>query len=228
MAKTNEDGVVEGRSLDEVMKDTELGETLLKYKKIILSVLVVAIIGAAAGGFYSYNAKKTANEMSAITYDFSVGYLKDFTDKKIDSDKFVKEVIALVERVDGYEGSASVVVKSADLLVERKKLAEAEKVLSSSKKYFKSYPFVSYFILNRLAVVYEDNGKVKEAIKALENVLKSSIKLFEAKTYLDLGRLYIQVGDKDKAKRNLNYVIEKFTKGDFPKMAGLYLAQIEE
>ena len=51
--------------------------------------------------------------------------------------------------------------------------------------------------------------------------------MFEGKTYLDLGRLYLKKGDKQKAKTSFQYVVDK-AKDDpeFVKLAKIYLTKL--
>ena len=54
----------------------------------------------------------------------------------------------------------------------------------------------------------------------------SGIKLMEDKVYLDLGRLYRDTGDSEKAKSSFQWVVDKGTEAEFKKMARLYLDEL--
>lgn len=70
-------------------------------------------------------------------------------------------------------------------------------------------------------------GQKREAISLLEELNRSKVKIMEGKVYLDLGRLYLETGDKKRARQNLSYVIDKFPQNNFDKMAKLYLMELE-
>ena len=85
----------------------------------------------------------------------------------------------------------------------------------------------NYFILARMAVVYEDLGQVDKAILTIEKMNSAKFKVFEGKNYVDLGRLYLKMGNKDKAKTSFQYVVDKaHDEAEFVKIAKLYLAKI--
>jgi hypothetical protein len=50
----------------------------------------------------------------------------------------------------------------------------------------------------------------------------------EDKLYLDLGRLYLSAGNKEKAKVNLQYLVDNGKDAEFMKIARLYLEDIEQ
>jgi tetratricopeptide (TPR) repeat protein len=96
------------------------------------------------------------------------------------------------------------------------------------KHYLHKNSYIDYSIYVRQAVLDEDAKDYKGAIKSLNAVLSLPVKIMEAKTYLDLGRLYIKVGNREKAKSSLFYVVDNFAGEEFAKLAHLYLAQLKK
>ena len=79
-----------------------------------------------------------------------------------------------------------------------------------------------------MAALYEDMGKFNESYKVLQDMLKSPVKLLESKVYLDLGRIHLKRGEKEKAKTTFQYVIDNGKSGDdVVKMARLYMSNME-
>ena len=81
-------------------------------------------------------------------------------------------------------------------------------------------------ILPRLAVVLEELGENTRAVEYLEKNLTLKNTLLQDKTYFDLGRLYLKVGNKEKAKSSMDYVIEKSKNKDLVKLAKFFLGKI--
>ena len=105
-------------------------------------------------------------------------------------------------------------------------LNEALEILTIGQNLAKN-EYAEYFILSRLAVVYEDLGQDQKAIETLEKMNSKSFKIFEGKNYLDLGRLYLKQGNKEKAKASFTYVVEKAKdESEFVKIAKLYLSKM--
>ena len=110
--------------------------------------------------------------------------------------------------------------------MEGQHLNEALEVLTLGQKAAKN-DYAEYFILSRLAVVYEDLGQDQNAIDTLTKMNSKSLKIFEGKNYLDLGRLYLKQGNKEKAKASFTYVVEKAKDdSEFVKIAKLYLSKM--
>ena len=119
-----------------------------------------------------------------------------------------------------------VVLKASDSLMGKQHLNEALEVLKVGQVVSKN-EYADYFILSRLAVVYEDLSQDQKAIETLEKMNSQSLKIFEGKNYLDLGRLYLKAGDNLKAKTSFTYVVEKLKdETEFVKIAKLYLSKI--
>ncbi|MGZ3809534.1 MAG: tetratricopeptide repeat protein, partial [Bacteriovorax sp.] len=138
----------------------------------------------------------------------------------------VDGIKSLHKEVGNYSGLIPVVIKASDALMSGQHLNEALEVLTIGQQVSKN-EYSDYFIMSRLAVVYEDLGQNQNAILTLEKMNSKSLKIFEGKNYLDLGRLYLKQGDKEKAKASFTYVVEKAKDdSEFVKIAKLYLSKI--
>jgi len=217
----------ENRQIDQVLQQTEVGNFLLHYKNLWISLVVVAILAVFAwGGYRSYSSKESA-KVQSLVYEFTSGQMRSYSENKIDAPTFVKAMQELLTKTSSHAGVFPVVLAVSDLLLSQGKSAEALEVLEMAQKSFASQnSYTEYFISSRLAVAYEDNAKMPEAISILEKLNKSALKISEAKNYLDLGRLYLKTGDKEKARANLEYVVDKLPSGDYTRLARIYLSEI--
>jgi tetratricopeptide (TPR) repeat protein len=160
--------------------------------------------------------------------------LKKTTFKKyqenVTNPAFAKEletgIVGLHAFVGNYVGLLPIVIKSTDLLMNNEQFAEAKTVILLGEK-LASDDYAKYFVLSRKAAIFEDLKEEKLAIETLEKITSLSAKIFEGKTYLDMGRLHLKLGNKDLAKKNFTYVIEKAkNEAEFVKLAQLYLSKI--
>ena len=72
-------------------------------------------------------------------------------------------------------------------------------------------------------MLYEEQGRLDEAIATLEELVASSNLFFEEKVYLDLGRLYLANGDQGQAETYFRYVVDRGEDDEVLKLANLYL-----
>lgn len=213
------------RSLNQILNDGDAGAVITKNKNTLIAIgtaIIVAIIGF---GLYSSFADKSKTAFNSKIYNFETNSLKTFNEKS-DSKALVVAFKSLQAELGNYVGLIPVVLKASDALIGQQHLNEALEVLTIGVQISKN-EYADYFILSRLAVVYEDLGQVQKAIEVLEKMNSQSLKVFEGKNYLDLGRLYLKNGDKVKAKASFTYVVEKVKdESEFVKIAKLYLSNL--
>jgi predicted negative regulator of RcsB-dependent stress response len=213
------------RSLNQIMSDDDASSFILKNKNALTGLVVGIVIAVVAFGLYVNFSDKSKAEFNSKIYAFEVGALKNYTQNH-EAKAIVDAIKSLKTEVGNYPGLIPVVIKSSDLLMAQNQLNEALEVLQIGLQASKN-EYGTYFVLNRLAVVYEDLGQDQKAIETLEKMNGHSVKIFEGKNYLDLGRLYLKKGDKDKAKASFNFVVEKAKdEVEFVRIAKLYLSKI--
>jgi predicted negative regulator of RcsB-dependent stress response len=194
--------------------------------KSTLSVAVVLLLIALFGGGYLLNSRNKSNAISnGKIYNFQMTTLADFK-KDANATKLVGSFKAINQEVGNYVGMVPAAIKTSDALLSKGFKAEALEVLTIGKS-ISSNEFSQYYINTRLAVVYEDLGKNQEAVDTLIAISKSNVDVFPGKTYVDLGRVYLKLGNKEKAKASFQYVLDKASEdAEFVKMAKLYLATL--
>jgi predicted negative regulator of RcsB-dependent stress response len=194
---------------------------------VVLGIIVAAVI---AFGLFKTFSDKSKTEFNAKIYAFETTVLKDYTAKPTDPNAAAtleNGIKNLHTEMGEYLGLLPLIIKSSDALVANSHFNEARTLLTMGEK-IASDDYAKFFILSRQAVVYEDVGEDKLAIETLEKMTSHSVKIFEGKTYLDLGRLYLKANNKEKAKQSFTHVVEK-NKDDaeFVKLAQLYLAKMK-
>jgi predicted negative regulator of RcsB-dependent stress response len=187
-----------------------------------LIVLLVAIFG---GGYWFTVQSKSKENYNSKIYTFEKSALDEYS-KSGNADNLVSSFNLLYQSTGNYVGVIPVVLKVSDALIAHEKLEDALKVLTTGKN-ISGNEYAQFFINTRLAVVFEDLGKNQEAIDVLNKLSQSDLKVFEGKYYLDLGRVYLKMGNKEKAKASFQYVLDKAKEDiEFVKIAKLELANI--
>lgn len=213
------------RNINQIIDDGDVGAYVTKNKNALIAIIVGILVAVVGFGLYSTLADKSKTEYNSKVYAFESETLKNFNDKS-DPKQLVEGVKNLYKEVGNYSGMVPVVLKTSDLLMAGSHLNEALEVLTIGQKVSKN-EYANYFILSRLAVVYEDLGQDQKAIETLEQMNSKALKIFEGKNYLDLGRLYLKQGNKEKAKASFTYVVEKAKdESEFVKIAKLYLSKM--
>lgn len=213
------------RSINQILDEGDAGSFITKNKNAIIAVLALVVVGVLGFGVYSNFSHSSKTEYNSKIYAFETETLKNFNEKS-DPKTVVEGVKNLQKEVGNYAGLVPVIIKASDLLTEAQHLNEALEVLNTGLKSAKN-EYAEYFLLSRLAVVQEDLGQNQAAIDTIESMNAKSVKVFEGKNYLDLGRLYLKMGNKEKAKASFTYVVEKTKdESEFVKLAKLYLSKL--
>lgn len=216
------------RPIDEVLNETEIGSFYTKHKTMVLGTLVTAILALVGFGVYWQVSHKKSIEMAKAAFMFRTNSLGPAKEGKITPEQLLDAARKFQSETNGNTVTYLPLIEVADLLSSKDKSKEAVELLEGLKiKLDRNAFFVKYFALTRLAVNYENLGNNDKALAALEEIQSLPIKIFEVKNYLDLGRLYLKTGAIDKAKTNLQYVIDQGNDQDLSQIARQYLMQIK-
>lgn len=213
------------RNINQIMNEDDVGTILAKNKNAVVAILISLVVAVVGFGLYSSFADKSKAAFNSKVFAFENSTLKS-ANEKTDPKTLVEGIKSLQKEIGNYAGLLPAVIKTSDLLVAQNHLNEALEVLKIGEQVAKN-EYANYFIMSRLAVVYEDLGKDSDAVSVLEKMNSQSVKIFEGKNYLDLGRLYLKMGNKEKAKASFTYVVEKAKdEAEFVKIAKLYLSTL--
>ena len=222
---SNTISMLPNRGLNQIIREDDLGSFFSKNKNAIIAIFIAILVAVVGFGFFSSFSDKSKALYNSKIYAFESTILKSWTDKS-DPKEMVNGIKNLYKEVGDYPGLFPVVVKSSDLLIGQGHLNEAQELLTIGLHVSKN-EYANYFILSRQAVVFEDLGLDQKAIETLLKMNSQSVKIFEGKNYLDLGRIYLKLGDKIKAKASFTYVVEKAKdEAEFVKIAKLNLLKL--
>lgn len=215
------------REIDEVLARTEVGSFIANNKSMMTIILILAFAGVAGFGVWNWSSSKRNAEFETALHEYVQGSLKSYSEKNIDAAAMLSGYERLHDKVGNYTGLFPIGIESAKTLLTNGEASMAITILESLKK-TASNSYQRFMLATNLAVAYEDQGKNAEALSTLEELIKSNVGLMEAKIYLDAGRLALALGQNDKARANLQWVIDKDTDAEMTLLARLYMSRLEE
>lgn len=222
---SNTNSMVPNRGINQIMREDDFSTLFSKNKNAIIAIFIAIVVAVVGFGVFSTFSDKSKSLYNSKIYAFESSILKTWTDKS-DPMLLLNGVKNLYKEVGDYPGLFPLIVKASDLLINQGHLNQAQELLAIGLQVSKN-EYANYFILSRQSVVFEDLGLDQKAIETLEKMNSQSVKIFEGKNYLDLGRIYLKMGDKAKAKASFTYVVEKVKdEAEFVKIAKLNLLKL--
>lgn len=217
----------QGTSIDEALGQTEFGGWIAENKTPVLAAVILLVISVFVFGGYRQYAINKNNESTDALYAFVTEQMPLFEKGTLKAEDFSKAFVEKWQTLGSFEGATPFALQVSDALSAKKAYAPAHDLMMVALEK-SSTPQSRYFVLVRAAVLAEDLGKKEMAVEHLKEILSSGVKFMEGKTYLDLGRLYLESGDKEKAKTSFTWVVEKAKEAEFKKMAQLYLDELNQ
>lgn len=216
----------QNRNIDQILDESNIQSFIAKNKTAIISLIVLLVAAVIGFGVYRHFNDKSQTAFNSQIYAFETTVLKTYQTTKADPAAVVSAMEKMNKEMDGYVGLLPVVLKASDALIANNHLNEAKAVLNIGEE-SAANDYATYFVLSRKAAVQEDLGENKEAIETLLKLNSQSTKVFEGKNYVDLGRLYLKAGDKEKARASFKHVIDNLKEeAEFVKLAQLYMARL--
>jgi tetratricopeptide (TPR) repeat protein len=195
---------------------------LRNFSYLIGGGVVVALLSSAII-YYSYYRSRNQDKNLEQAYVFQKEYLPKLEKGEVKPDQLVSEWNKLPNSVREQEGVFAVVLPMAKKLGDKGLYKEAASLLQPLFDTFKRNAYVSYFVGQQLAVYLEDAGEFAQAKDVLTQMTKMSLDFSKDKLYFDLARMHGELGEKDQAIQNYNYVIK-----NYPNSSLLRLAKILE
>lgn len=198
-------------------------EILIKKILVLGVVLGLVVIG---WGFVNESNTEKRIELSNKIREIEVGPLASYKDGKIQANEVLKKFTSLTEDTSEASVGLAFALQFNDALIEKNDFATSSKLMEHMKTKVED-SIARQIVLSRLATAKEEDGKVKDAIEALNELLTLKYSVLDDKAYFDLGRLHIKAGNNGKAKDSLNYVIEKSKDSELVKLSKYFLAKIK-
>lgn len=230
-------------SLEQTLERTDIGHYINHHRKSILIGAVVVVLGIAAYSVVNYSSSKSNEQKMAQLFEAEAAVDKIIepsapapgADGKVpeakkltaaDATEMLKIIDGLPVEIAKQPGAVPLVLKVVTEVEKIDPAINVTETLERFVKYFSTKEPLYFFLASKLAVLHEDAGNLPRAIELLEGVVAGNHKYLEGKTYLDLGRLYIAKGDKDKARKNFEHISKTFPNSDYAKLSELYLMEL--
>lgn len=200
-------------------------------KNVIIGVLVGVVVILAGVTLWSTMNNRAKPEVDAKIYQYETTALDKLTKNPQDKAAAAEALTAfkaLQSAHQSYVGLFPALLETADKLVVAGDVAGATEILEKGMDSAHN-SYAKFFLLSRLAALYEDANNTDKAIETLTKMTSNDAKVFEGKIYLDLGRLNLAKGNKEEAKKHFSYVVEKANQdAEFVKIAKIYLEDLKK
>lgn len=208
----------------------QAGEGFNVNKNVIIGVLALVVVILAGVALWSTMNNRAKPEIDAKIYQYETTVLEKLNKNPQDK-AAAAEVLAAFKNLQSanksYVGLFPALLVTADKLTLAGDTAGAIDLLENGMDSAHN-SYAKFFLLSRLAALYEDANNTDKAIEALTKMTSNDAKVFEGKIYLDLGRLNLAKGNKEEAKKHFTHVVEKANQdAEFVKIAKIYLEDLK-
>ena len=201
-----------------------LSEMLQKNRGFLTAFAILACLFFVGIAVYLKRENRQASRALELIEKYENDSLEKYVKNKLSAPELQKKFQELLISSEGHRFLFSVMMKTARELSQNKEYSLALKVLlAGQEKFSKKNSAMFYFISMDLAVLYEELGSVDKAVSILEKMDQSTVPILKDKIYLDLGRLYHRLGDKEKARLSLNRLLANSKEDQFVDIGKIYL-----
>ena len=203
---------------------------VLRHRKGILLFVALLVSGVFAWG-YRHWAERNAQGLAADeAYRFEQGPFKSLKEKPEELPSFL-EAFKVLAQEHGPRGRVVLLgVEIADYLRGEGRRREALEVLEAIDREG-GERLERYLVGVRRAALWEEVGEASRALVILEDLVAQGHIFWEEKIYLNLGRLYLDGGEREKARAHFLHIVDREDEGEFDgdilKTARLYLEEID-
>ena len=205
-------------------------EQFLSENKVLIGIVgALALLAPIGYGLAVSSMEKRSLEYDNRIYRFRQEVFEKYREGTLSSTEFISRLRELRGELGNYRGLYPFLLKFSDEMVQRKDHEGAEEALLWGEgKYSQGHLLGDLFRL-RLATLYEDTGRSKKALHILLDLTANEkTPLLRDKLYLDLSRLYLSLGDREKAEAGLDYVLEHSKEQELVRLAELMKEELRE
>ena len=199
------------------------------YRGLVFSLLAIVILGIFAWGLTHWQEEKGHNHRADSAYRFKQGPLASLRENPEEVAGFLEAFRSLARDEQGIH-RVLLGLEAANFLKSEGKHAEALAVLETI--YLEGGDSLGqYLVALNMAALAEEMAQPSRALEILEALAARDELLWEEYVYLNLGRLYLEGGEREKARTHFLYIEEKAKEdevdGDILKTARLFLERMD-
>lgn len=227
MMATNQETESIEKTLDATLERTDFGHIINENKRPILIVGAIILLLIAGYSILDTVQSNKRSERLDEVFKKEQAVFGAYFDGKLDDAGFKKALAGVSNEFQAEPNFIPDMLKGLNKLEENKALDSAtiDVALSWLAKMDKKNPLYLFAAI-RMSAILEDQGQAAKAITMLEELLANKTELMLDRIHLDLGRLYLAQGNKDKAKTHLTKVTELEGESEFKSIAKIYLSEI--
>ncbi len=214
------------QTLEQSLNKTDLGHNIYEYRKLLIAAVIALVVGTIGFVIWKQSVQSSHNAAAVEIFDFQTKVWTEAKAQKIPVDELMSLFRALPDQAKSAPLMLSLSLEMSKFLFDQGKFAEADEVLKSFEV-GKGSAITGTFVAFQRSVILESLGKNDEAVALLEVVAQNKDSLFKPKLYLEIGRLSLAMGNKDKAKTSFEYVLNNYPNDEYAKLAKLYLSEVK-
>lgn len=218
----------QAQTLEETLNRTDLGHAISQRKKPILIAAALVVLGIIVFSVFRHQSNERKSQRLEEIYAFQSSVVDPYLKGDTESAVVVEKIQNLDSELTGSPSLAPAIFEATNKLAQEGETEAAVNILDAWFKAFDPNSYLRFFAGLRLAPLLENAGQLDRAVEVYEGLIKSNREILRGKLYLDLGRLYLEKQDPEKAKSFFDHVIKNHESTEYAKFARLYLQKIEK
>ena len=203
---------------------------LINYRGLVFSLLAVIFLGVFAWGFSRLGKEEDYNRGADRAYRLQQGPLTSLRENPGEIPQFLESFKSLAHDHGDQAHVVLLGLEVANFLKGEGKYVEALNILETIRRE-DGENLGQYLVALNMAAVAEEMNQAPRALEILEALVGRDQLIWEENVYLNLGRLYLDGGSREKARTHFLYIVDKAKEaevdGDILKQARLYLERME-
>jgi tetratricopeptide (TPR) repeat protein len=208
-----------------------------------LCALAAVVLGLWGTMLYLDHFANASSTLYFAALQAENGYTKDATDASTETPKLPEGTLTFATKdeqkqavekawralIDEYSSSSIGQLgrfRLASVLANAGKTKEALAAYNEFLNHANATESLSFVARERIGYLYEADKDYQKALESFSQLVSAEQSPYQDAGYFHQARMYMQLGDKNRAKEFFERVIKEFPDSDFKKDAEIYLAQI--
>lgn len=213
-------------TLEQALNRTDLGHWLFEHRKSFIAAVLVAFVLLSGIFLYRQYSEEQARTLAAEAFKLEATELVALKEGKLEAEAFIAKVKSLSPGALASVAMVPVALDAASHLASKGDHAGALQLFELVVPQQLKARGLAAVVVTPFAAALEKNGKATEAKQVWHTYLASGDKVLVPRAYLELGRLSLQLNDRNDAKKNLDYLVANHPNDELTKLARLLLQEL--